>query len=205
MPPAELVRLYIGGALNSAEAERFGKALWSRRKSDTDLPSDTSFYSHMFLLLPSPDKHAARALFMARSHDPASAHCLVSLAGATRRLKDGSRGLELTKEETLDLLRAILDWHPENQPEFDLGNIRRENEQSRQAIGAVMANAVLPSLAAGDLTSDVISKCFSLIETNIAPSVTQGLPELVRIQPSLLERATNIILQMIISRDRDKN
>jgi hypothetical protein len=200
-----LARLYIGGALNSAEAERFGKALWSRRKSDTDLPSDTSFYSHMFLLLPSPDKHATRALFMARSHDPASAHCLVSLAGATRRLKDGSRGLELTKEETLDLLRAILDWHPKNQPEFDLGNIRRENEQSRQAIGAVMANAVLPSLAAGDLTSDVISKCFSLIETNIAPSVTQGLPELVRIQPSLLERATNIILQMMISRDRDKN
>jgi hypothetical protein len=31
------------------------------------------------------------------------------------------------------------------------------------------------------------------------------LPELVRIQPSLLERATNVILQMMVSRDRDKN
>lgn len=200
-----LARLYIGGALNSAEAEGFGKALWSRRKSNSDLPTDTSFYAHMFLLLPSPDKHATRSLFMARSHDPSSAHYLVSLAGATRRQKDGSRGLELTKEETLEWLRAILHWHPKNEPEFDLGNIRRENEQSRQAIGAVMANAVLPSLASGDLTSDVISNCFSLIETNVAPSVTQGLPELVRIQPSLLERATNVILQMMISRDRDKN
>jgi hypothetical protein len=200
-----LARLYIGGALNFAEAERFGKALWSRRNSDTDLPSDTSFYSHMFLLLPSPDKQATRALFMAHSHAPLSAHCLVSLAGATRKQKDGSRGLELTKEETLDLLRAILEWHPKNEPEFDLGNIRRENEQSRQAIGAVMANAVLPSLASGDLTPDVISNCLSLIETNVAPSMTQGLPELVRIQPSLLERAANVILQMMISRDRDKN
>jgi hypothetical protein len=200
-----LARLYMGGALNTEEAERFGKALWSRRKSDVDLPHDTSFYPHMFLLLPSPDKHATRALFMARSHDPFSAHCLVSLAGATRKQKDGSRGLELTKEETLDLLRAILEWHPKNEPEFDLGNIRRENEQSRQAIGPVIANAILPSLASGDLTSEAISNCFSLIETDVAPSTTQGLPELVRIQPSLLERATNVILQMMVSRDRDKN
>src|SRR5581483_10180429 len=159
-----LARLYMGGALNSAEAERFGKALWSRRKSDADLPADTSFYSHMFLLLPSPDKDATRALFMARSHDPSSVHCLVSLAGATRRQKDGSRGLVLTKEETLDLLRAILNWRPKREPEFDLGNIRRENELSRQAIGAVMANSILPSLASGDLTSDIISSCFLLIE-----------------------------------------
>lgn len=200
-----LASLYMAGALNPIEAERFGKALWGRRKSETDLPADTLFYSHMFLLLPSPDKEAARALFMARPQEPSSADYFVSFAAATRRQKDGSRGLVLTKEEALKLLRDVLDWRPKKEPEFDLGNIRRENERSRQAIGAMMADAILPSLTSSDLTSTLIENCVSLIEANIAPSVTQALPELVRIQPSFLERATNIILQMMVSRDGDKN
>jgi hypothetical protein len=200
-----LARLYLGGALSPIEAEQFGKALWGRRKSETDLPADTLFYSHMFLLLPSPDKEATRALFMARPHEPSSADYLVPFAAATRRQKDGSRGLVLTKEEALKLLRNVLDWHPKKEPAFDLGNIRRENERSRQAIGAAIADAILPSLTSSDLTSDLIENCVSLIEANVAPSVTQALPELVCIQPSLLERATNIILQMMVSRDGDKN
>jgi hypothetical protein len=199
-----LTGLHMGGALKSVEAERFGKALWGRRKAETELPADTSLYSHMFLLLPSPDKAATRTLFMARSHEPSSNY-LVSSAGAVRRQKNGSHGLALTKEEALTLLREALDWHPKKEPEFDLGNVRRENERSRQAIGAVMADAILPSLTSSDLTSALIKDCVSLIEANVAPSVTQALPELVRIQPSLLERATNIILQMMVSRDSDKN
>lgn len=141
---------------------------------------------------------------MARSHEPSSADYLVSLAGAAGRQKDGSRGLVLTKEEALKLLRGVLDWHPKKAPELDLGYVRRENELSRQAIGAAMADAILPPLSSSDLTPALIDDCVALIETNVAPSVTQALPELIRIQPSLHERATNIILQTMVSRDADR-
>jgi hypothetical protein len=200
-----LAGLYMGGSLNAVEAERFGKALWGRRQSETDFPADTLFYSHMFLLLPSPDKNATRALFMAHLNELSSTGHLVPLAAATRKQKDGSRGLLLTKEEARSLLGSVIDWRPRKEPGFDLGNTRRENELSRQTLGAVMANAILPSLMPSDLTSPLIEDCVSLIETNVAPSVTQALPELVRIQPSLLERATNLILQMMVSIDSEKS
>ena len=199
-----LTGLYMAGALNSVEADQFGTALWARRKSEKDLPADTPFYAHMFLLLPSPDKEVTRALFMARSHEPSPTDHLVSLAGASRRKRDGSHGLVLTKDEALKLLNAVIDWHPKIEPEFDLGNIRRENHLSRQAIGALLADAILPPLTSSDISSALIEGCVSLIEADVAPSVTQALPELVRIQPSFLERATNIILQMMVRRDSDQ-
>lgn len=200
-----LTGLFMGGVLNSEEASLFGKALWARRKSEVDLPAETSLYSYMFLVLPSPDKAAARALFMSRSHEPSSADYLVSIAGAARKQRDGSRGLVLTKEESLKLLNAVLVWKPKAAPGLDLGNIREENRLSRQAIGAAMADAILPPLSSDDLIPDVIERCISLVDANTAPSTTQALPELVRIQPSLMGRAANLIVRAMTSRDTDEN
>ena len=140
---------------------------------------------------------------MARSDEPSSADYLIAIAGAARKRKDGSRGLTLTKQEALKLLRATLEWHPPKAPEFDIANTRGENELARHAIGAVMADAVLPPLTSDDLAPDLIENCLALIEADIAPSVTQALPELVRIQPSLLERSVTLIRKMIASRDPD--
>jgi hypothetical protein len=200
-----LTGLYMGGTLNSTEAELFGRALWSRRTSQIDLPADTSLYSYMFLLLPSPDKAAARALFMSHSHEPTSYDYFVSLALAAQKQRDGSRGLVLTREEALKLLKGILSWQPKKAPELDLANVRGENRISRQTIGAAMADAILPPLSSNDLSPELIEGCFSLVEANTAPSVSLALPELVRIQPSLLERATNLILRMMASREAEEN
>jgi hypothetical protein len=199
-----LAYLYMAGALDVAEADQFGMALWARRKSEADLPTDTKLYSHMFILLPCPDKQAARSLLMARSHESSSADRIISLAGAARRRSDGSRGLVLTKEEALKLLRGLLDWRPQREPPLDLGGVRRENEASRQALGAALADAILPSLASKDLTPALVDECLALIEKDAAFSAIQAVPEFVRIDSSLEDSAVKLILQMIVSRDNDK-
>jgi hypothetical protein len=143
-------------------------------------------------------------LFVARDHEPSSADYLISLAGATRRQRDGSRALTLTREEALGRLRGILDWRPSKEPGVDLGNIRGLNRLARQAVGAALADAVFPFLDSVDVTSAIIDECVSLIDAGVAPSATQAVPELVRIQPSFNDRATAVILRMMFSHDKEK-
>jgi hypothetical protein len=44
-----------------------------------------------------------------------------------------------------------------------------------------------------------------MIDTEVAVSAAQALPELMRIEPSVLERATESILRMMFSGNEDKN
>jgi hypothetical protein len=200
-----LTNLYMAGTLNTSEADRFGVALWSRRKSEMDLPSDTTLYSHMFLFLPSPDHEVARALFKSRDHEPSSGEYLIALAGAARKQENGIRELTLTKEEALTKLQGILAWHPPKEPEIDFANVRGRNRIARQAIGSALADAIFHFLSAGDLTAELIDQYFTVIESEVAVSAAQALPELMRIEPSVLERATEVILRMMFSSNEDKN
>lgn len=198
-----LATLFTAGTLSPEEAVRFGTALWSRRASENGLPADTTLYSHMFLVLPSPDREMALSLFLKRSHEPSSADYLISLGGAGWKQRDGSRGIVLTKEDALLNLGRVLHWQPQQVPPLDLNRVRAENERCRKAIGAALANAILPVLTAVELTSDLVDKCFGLLENGPVPSVAQALPELVRIDSSLQERAVSGILQTMVSREND--
>jgi len=202
---SRLVGLFMGGALNQSEGDRFGVALWSRRKSPAELPADTTLYSHVFLLLPCPDRQAAVRLFLLRDHEPSSADHLIALAGATRKRKDGTIGLTLTKEQALKKLHDILGWRPPPVPEIDVHDVRGQNRASSRAIGGVLADAILPPLEQDDLQPDLVEQCFALIETEVAVSAAEALPELMRAQPQLEERVADLIIRLMYSRDEEKN
>jgi hypothetical protein len=200
-----LAKLYRAGALTDPEASRFGEALWSRRTSENGLPADTGLYSHMFLLLPSPDPALAQSLFLKRTDEPSSADNLVSLSGAVRRQADGSQPLMLTRDRALTILDEILHWKPRDRPEFDLDGVGRENDMARRALGAVLADGVLPALNAADLAPDASNTIFGLIERGVAPSLTQAMPGLVQLRTDLRDRSAELVLRMIFSADEDEN
>jgi len=200
-----LAKLYEAGVLADTEAVRFGEALWSRRTSENGLPADTGLYSSMFLLLPSPDPTVARRLLLERTEEPSSADYLVSLSGAVGRRASGSRLLTLTRDRALAVLDGILHWKPRERPEFDLGGVGRENDMARRALGRVLADGVLPTLNAADLSSEVVNTIFELTEGGVAPSLTQAMPGLVQLRPDLRDRSAKLVLQMIFSADTDEN
>jgi hypothetical protein len=199
-----LATLYLAGALTPEEADRFGEALWARRKSDKDFPCDTLFYSHMFLLLPAPDRNKARDLLMERSHELSSLDALMSIGAASQRRRDRSRGFVLPRDRAVKMLDALLAWKPKVAPSFDLAGVRRENDDCRQAMGAVLADAILPSLSMDDMTTGQIDGCFQLVEQSIAPTATQALPELLRIDPSRSDRVAKDILKAMISIENNR-
>ena len=199
-----LASLYFAGALTADESAKFGDALWARRKSDVDLPADTHLHHHMFALLPSPDPELARNLLLNRAHGLTSSDELVSIAAGSQRLSDGNRRFRLPKDRALELLRGILDWSPKKAPQFDLGGVELENEQSRRAIGQVLADAILPELDSEDLTSEQLLECYTLLEGSRSSTGALAIPELLALDKSHGARATRDIQTAMLSTDNDK-
>jgi hypothetical protein len=197
-----LARLQIGGVLTADEGNRFGEALWSRRPSDQDFPSDTSLYSHMFLILPSPNTQEARELFKRRDYEPSSTDYLIAIAAATELRPDGTRWQMYDSHEALGKLNRLLNWRPKPVPQLDLNQIARENKICLQALAAAIADAVLSVLRPGELTVEMAERILS--PEADSPSICRAYPEIVRLLPSEEDRAVNGIIKAMIRRDSDE-
>jgi hypothetical protein len=200
-----LASLYFAGALTAAESANFGDALWARRKSDADLPEDTHFYHHMFALLPSPDPELVHKLLLERAHGLTPSDELVSIAAGSQRYPNGNRRFRLPKDKALKLLRGVLKWTPKTVPQFDLGGVERENEESRRAIGQVLADAILPELNLDDLTGEQLIECYVLIESGRTSTGAQAIPELLALDKSHSARAMRDIQTAMFSTDNDND
>ncbi len=197
-----LARLHMKGVLTEDENTRFGDALWSRRLSDGDLPSDTNLNSHMFVLLPSPDERRARELFKQRDRESSSADYLITIAGATGIRADGTRFQMFDSREALEKLNRLLAWQPKPERQFDLGQIATENKLARRALGAVIADGILPVLSPEELSSELVERIFD--READALSIVQSYPELLRLRPSEADRAVKGILRAMVSQDGDE-
>ncbi|MGA7155283.1 MAG: SIR2 family protein [Acidobacteriaceae bacterium] len=193
-----LMQLQISGVLTPEEGKDFGEALWSRRPSEVEFPSDTNLRSHMFLLLPSPDPQKTRDLFKQLNHEDLSAAYLISVSGATHARPDGSRYELYDRTEALSMLEKIVDWRPEPAPRFDFGQVAAENEKGVQSIGGAIANAILPVLQPGELPPELAERIFA--RENDSLSVVQAYPEVVRLLPSEADRAVKGIIRAIVNR-----
>jgi tetratricopeptide (TPR) repeat protein len=196
-----LTRLQTRGALTKDESARFVDALWSRRPSDVEFPSDTNLRSHMFVLLPAPDVLKARELFKQRDHEPSSADYLIAVAGATALQLDGTRYAMFIAREALERLDRFLAWKPQPEPPFDFGQTAVENSLGLRALGAVIADAILPVLTPEDVASDLADRIFKRGQDTV--SVIQAYPELVRLFPAEEDRAVKSIIGAMLSRDSD--
>jgi len=193
-----LMQLHIRGVLTASESKEFGEALWSRRPSEVEFPSDTNLRVHMFLLLPTPDGLNARDLFKQRNHTGSSAGYMISVAGATHARPDGRRYELFESSEALSWLEKFVDWRPEEAPAIDFGQIGAENELGQRSLGAAIANAVLPLLSPGELSSELAGRIFD--RENDTPSVVLAYSEIVRLLPSEEERAIKGTIRAMVSR-----
>ncbi len=196
-----LARLHVGGVLTAHEGNLFGEALWSRRASTEDFPCDTSFYSHMFLILPSPNAQEALDLFRKRDHEPSSPEYLIAIAGATKPTESGTRCQLYDSHEALEKLNRFLNWQPMPVPPFDLGQVAEENKRCLQALGGAIADAILPVLSPGELTSEMADRIFAREANSL--SICQAYPEVLRLLPSEEERSVNGTIRAMISRDNN--
>lgn len=127
------------------------------------------------------------------------------MSGAVAKQTGGLQALILTRDRALTILDEILHWKPRDKPQFDLGGIGQQNDMARRALGAVLADGVLPALSAADLASDAVNTIFGLIERGVAPSLMQAIPGLVQLRPDLRDRAAELVLRKIFSADEDEN
>ena len=193
-----LMQLHMSGVLVPSESKEFGEALWSRRASDVEFPADTNLRLHMFLLLPTPDGLNARDLFKQRNHTGSSAGYTISVAGATHARPDGTRYELYEHSEALTWLEKFVDWRPAAAPSIDLGQIGPENELGVRSLGSAIANAVLPLLSPGELSSALANRLFA--RENDTLSIVLAYPELVRLIPSEEDRAIKGIIRAMVSR-----
>jgi hypothetical protein len=193
----------MDSVLTEQESLRFGNALWARRKSIVELPCDTTLYSHIFLLLPSPEpQETIRSLVMARCHELTSSDNFISLASASQKRADGKPALLLTREEATAKLAGILAWHPRND-DNPFHPVVIENRETRRAIGAALANAIFPALSPGDLTDAQVQDCMSHLEKELDYSAAQALPQFLRIAPTQTDRVIKLIIRSMVSPKSD--
>jgi hypothetical protein len=107
-----------------------------------------------------------------------------------------------TSAESIQKLQNILAWKPAEVPPFDLGQIANENRKWQKAIGAVVADALLPVLNREDLSPSCINAIFEFERT--AFSIVQAFPGLLRLVPQSEERAVTDILTAMVSREADQ-
>jgi hypothetical protein len=140
-------------------------------------------------------------LFKRRDHEPSSANYLIVVAAATELQPDGRCWQMYNSREALEKLDRLLNWRPKPVPQFDLGQVAKENERSLQALGGAIADAVLSALSPGELTAEMADRIFSCEADSL--SICQAYPEVLRLLPSEEERAVNGTIRAMISRDSD--
>jgi hypothetical protein len=102
----------------------------------------------------------------------------------------------------MEKVDRLLDWKPQPERPFDLGQTAAENKAGLQALGAAIADAILPVLTPEDVTSDLANRIFKRKED--ALSIVQAYPELLRLLPLEGDRAVKGIIRAMISRDSDE-
>ncbi len=196
-----LFSLFQWGMLDNAEGSAFGEAIWSRRPSADEFPSDTGLYQHAFFDLPGASQDVvARILrtgILNKSlTEPLAADRLIALTGAARLQNDGSRRFAPTADEAQRLYDRLIAWRPRNAP-FDLDSY---DDEMRDAVGPVLAQAALPFVEAICFGTPRIEATFAFAAS--VPSALVALPAVLRLNTSYEERILEILHASLSHGDR---
>ncbi len=194
-----LVHLHEAGALTSDEGAAFGDALWSRRDSEVSFPAATNLRPFVYLSIPGNPKNDTLEMITRRSSYIEDLEHFVTVSEVTRKQRRGGAARAYTADMALERLRGVLQWSPEKAPDFDLNNISGKNREISAALGAYLANAVLPVLSPGDFTDEMIQALFKKLE--VVPSLVQALPQVLRLEPPRIADVLLAILKAMTSRD----
>jgi tetratricopeptide (TPR) repeat protein len=191
-------------SLTPEEGISFGKAVWSKRESDSALPQHTSLLAHVLFDIPGHDKDELTRLFRSNVLDKAlsglvSPDPITEIVGATRARNDGSRAFELTSDEALKLFDLILAWQP-RPVTIDLDHY---NDKMIEVFGPALSEAILPVLDLKHLGQERIDKLFNRVEAGTLNSVLVALADVVRMDGSREIKAIELLHRGIFSRERD--
>jgi hypothetical protein len=191
------------GSLTPEEGIAFGKAVWSKRESDSVLPELTGLRADTLFDISGHDKEDLTRLFRGKVvatalSGPVSPDPLAEIIGATRARIDGSRAFALTSDEALKLFDRILAWEP-RAVTIDLD---RYNDKTMNLVGAALAESILPAVDLKQEGKDRIEKLFSRIEAGTLNSALIALPDIVRLEGSRENKAVELLHRAIISRER---
>ncbi len=189
-----ILYLYEGNILDARESRRFGDGLWSRRSVETGLPDETGLLPHSFLALPAPDPKEAETAFRSKIVDrkvPVDSYSdyFHTILGATVLRSDGKTLFTLSVTEALEILDLSLGWRPKHDPlGFD-----RHDEHASFAIGAMLAEGVLPVLQADAIGDGRLQKLLALARQEVIPSISECLPAVLRLFPQYAAQAASIL------------
>jgi hypothetical protein len=172
-------------------------AVWSQIDEANQLPGGTQLLPHVFLELPEPELGKATAAFRygvieEAKNGSASDGDLQSLAYACKT-SDGWR-MSLARVDALKIADTLLAWKPPK-----AGEARAEAFDRGDAIGRVLADAVLPVLNASDLKKRA-DRLFALVEESGITGPLEALPRLVTMLPAIEGRALEHIRRALASR-----
>jgi tetratricopeptide (TPR) repeat protein len=199
-----LCYLQQAGSLTPEEGVSFGKAVWSKRESDSDLPQDTGLLAHALFDIPGRDKDDLTRVFRSKIvttalSGSAGPDAIREIIGATRKRNDGSRAFQLTSEEALKLLDLILDWQPRAVP-IDLD---RYNDKMMSVFGPALAESIFPAVDSEQLGQERMEKLFGRIEARPLDSAVIALPDIVRLDISRQNKAVELLHRAIVSGERN--
>ncbi|MDI1347130.1 MAG: SIR2 family protein [Pseudolabrys sp.] len=183
--------------LSEAERGALGDALYAQRDPSELIPSNTNFYSFVFLSLPSPDPALATRYFNEVVYKETgdklfTEEALISIKGAAQKGRFNDKIQLPSREDALLLLDAILAWAPKpSSSPIDFN--RNLPKRVGREIGPCLVHAIVPQLVEGDITDARVNNIFRLITDIPAPSLLQVLPRILPLRPDLLERATKVI------------
>ncbi len=191
-------------SLTPEEGISFGKAVWSKRESDSTLPQDTSLLAHALFDIPGHDKDDLTRLFRSNVVEKAlsgvvSPDPIKEIVSATRARSDGSRAFELTSDEALKLFDLILAWQP-RPVTIDLD---RYNDKMTDVFGPALAESILPVVNLKHLGQERINKLFNRVEAGTLNSALIALADFVRLDGSRENKAVQLLHRAIFSRERD--
>lgn len=147
-----LVHLHAAGALSEEEGKSSGDALWSRRDSGEGFPADTMLRPFVFLEMPGHAKNSTVEMLKQRNKHPTRAEYFIAVAQSTRTTEEKSGTILYTSAEALERLDEVLKWKPDAPPSFDITGVEGENRKEAEALGAYLANGILPVLTSAELT-----------------------------------------------------
>jgi hypothetical protein len=198
-----LTNLLMAEALTEPEARSFGEALWSRRPNGEAFRANTNLRSYVYLFIPGQSRDVVIKMLKQRDGQPSLAEYFIALSGATRRREKKGRNLIYTSQEALNRLREVLDWKPDLVRTSDFSNVAGENRAASDALGAYIADAILPAMQAEEMPAELSERL--LQRADAIPSLVQAYPELLRLAPLFEAGAVKGILNAMISRDNSSS
>lgn len=204
-----LLKLFTYDKLTKKETRDFGKAIW-KHVGNNGFPANTNLVPYVFLQLPSPDPDASRQIFerevvIELAHGSLNEDLLRSIVGISYSLKDHQyKPYRISTEYALSIVDHALDW--KSQTTSVNSTFWRKGFNDRKIanlIANALASTVLPSLQPSEIGEEQTRTFIDRTLDGSFPELLIALPELVRLNESLIEEATKTIQKGLISQDSD--